>query len=52
MKVWKLQIKEKGKEHILTPELWSDRDKDYVIEFYGLNEPNVEWYKISCEYIY
>lgn len=52
MKVWKLQIKEIGNDNILTPQLWADVNEEYVINFYGLKNPDIEWYKIEYEYIY
>ena len=47
MRHWKVQIKECGNNHILTPELVGDYDEQYCIEFFGLDEPDVEWYKLE-----
>ena len=46
MKHWKAEIKERGNSHILTTELHADVDRKYCIDFFGLNEPDVEWYKL------
>ena len=47
MKHWKVKVKEKGNENILTPELMGDYDEDYVKKFFGLEEDDVEWYVIE-----
>ena len=63
MITWQATIKEKGNEHLLTPEYWfpdggmfsgiSDkRQREYEMrkflrEFWGLNNPDVEWYKLE-----
>ena len=48
MKGWKLTIKEVGNAKPLeTLNLNSDMTRNEVIEFYGCNEPDVEWYKIE-----
>ena len=46
MKHWKAEIKEVGNDHILTPELHGDFDREYCIKFWGLEEADVEWYKL------
>ena len=63
MEGWKATIKEKGSEHLLTPEYWfsesggfscikDKRQREYEIkkflkEFWGLDNPDVEWYKLE-----
>lgn len=51
MKTWKARIKEKNNDHILTPEYsWFDsgeKTRQEMIEFWGLNEPDVEWYELE-----
>lgn len=52
MKTWKLTIKEKGNDVLLTPSYTAQDDdkridKDFIIWFFGLNEPDVEWYHIE-----
>jgi hypothetical protein len=54
MITWKATIKEKNNEHILTPEyLVPDDvahdyiDEKYLIDFWGLENDDVEWYKIE-----
>ena len=48
MRHWKIEIKEKGNNQILTPEYIGDDsfDRNACIEFFGLNESDVEWYKL------
>ncbi len=50
---WKAEIKEKGNDHILTPEYLVPEDDmhDYIdekflINFWGLDHDDVEWYKL------
>ena len=47
MRHWKCTIKEVGNNHLLTPELTGDYDEKYCVKFWGLNEPDVEWYKLE-----
>ena len=47
MKHWEAKIKEKGNSHILRPSYYGDVDKEYLIKFWGLNEPDVEWYELN-----
>jgi len=61
METWKATIKEKGNEHLLTPEYhlsnMFDHIKDihvrqmeirkYLRQFWGLDNPDVEWYKLE-----
>ena len=49
MKKYKINYKEVGKEHIGTCYHSGNLSKDEVIEFFGLNEPDVEWYEIIEE---
>ena len=45
MKTYIAEIKEVGKTTVLTPSITCDvMDKEDLIEFWGLNEPDVEWY--------
>jgi hypothetical protein len=46
MRHWVCEIKEKGKEHTVSPELIGDYDEKYCVEFFGLKNPDVEWYKL------
>ena len=43
---YELEIKEFGNPNILRPSYIGNVDIKYLIEFYGLNESDVEWYKI------
>ncbi len=46
MKTYLAEIKEVGNPTILTPTITSDRmTKEELIEFWGLNGPDVEWFK-------
>lgn len=47
MKHFTAKIKEHGNDHILTPSYTGDVDKEFLIKFWGLNEPDVEWYTIE-----
>lgn len=49
MRKWKCTIKEKGNEHLLTPELWGDdyTDENTCVKHWGLNEPDIEWYMLE-----
>ena len=47
MKVWKVRIKEVGTDNVLTPCLVGDFDRDYVIRWFGLDLPDVEWYELT-----
>ena len=58
MEIWKATIKEKGNEHLLTPEYHFSNQFDHINdeklrecetrkflkEFWGLDNPDVEWY--------
>lgn len=44
---WKVEAKEKYSDMILHPELHGYYDRNDVIEFFGLNEPDIEWYNIT-----
>lgn len=43
---WKAEIKESGNKNILTPELYGDFTEEYVVNFWGLEDPDVERYKL------
>ncbi|MEZ3466148.1 MULTISPECIES: hypothetical protein [Muribaculaceae] len=44
---WKIKLRERSTGHILTPEYDGYLDRDGVIEFFGLENPDVEWYRIE-----
>ncbi len=44
---WIIKIKEVGKDDILETEYLGNIDRDGLIEFYGLNKDDVEWYEIK-----
>lgn len=62
MITWQATIKERGNDHLLVPSYSMSNDrfghiKDYrqreyetrkfLIDFFGLNNPDVEWYKLE-----
>jgi len=61
METWKVTIKEKGNESLLTPEYHISNMFDYIKDihvrqmeirkylrqFWGLDNPDVEWYKLE-----
>lgn len=47
MRHWKVKIKEKAMKHPFTSILHGNNDRDDVIKFYGLDEPDVEWYEME-----
>lgn len=53
MKKFLVTIKEVNNPTLLTPEYWGSNTttrKD-IIEHFGLNEPDVEWYRIEEEHV-
>lgn len=46
MRHFKATIKETS-GHILHPEYFGDVDKEFLINFWGCNDPDVEWYIIE-----
>ncbi len=44
---WKIRLKERTTGHILTPEYIGYHNREEVIEFFGLENPDVEWYEIK-----
>lgn len=47
MKTFNITIKEVGNPNLLHPSYTGDVDCKFIIEFFGLNEPDVEWYQIE-----
>lgn len=43
---YEVTIKEVGKPEPIITSYVGDVDKAYIVEFFGLNEPDVEWYEI------
>ena len=46
---YEARIKEKGNPHVLTPSYTGDSEtvnEEFLIKFWGLNEPDVESYEI------
>lgn len=48
---WKVDIKEMHSDKVLHTDLKGCYNINDVIEFFGLNEPDIEWYTIT-EYKY
>ncbi len=44
---FKITIKEYGREKPIKTSFIGDRDRKYIIDFFGLEQPDVEWYKIE-----
>ncbi len=62
MTIWQAIIKERGNDHLLTPlysmsddvfgHIKDERQREYetrkfLIDFWGLNNPDVEWFKLE-----
>ena len=49
MKKFEITIKERGNDHLLTPSYSGDDSltREDMIEFFGLDGDDVEWYKIE-----
>ena len=61
MEIWRATIKERGNEHLLTPEYCFSNQFDHIKDeklrecetrkflkkFWGLDNPDVEWYKLE-----
>lgn len=52
MKTWEITIKEKGNDVLLKTSYTTQDDntsfvREFIIWFFGLNEPDVEWYHIE-----
>ena len=45
-KCWQVRFREKGKSEKLTKHL-GHLTKEEVIKFFGLNDPEIEWYDIQ-----
>ena len=44
---WRVTIKEKAMKHPITAELHGNYDENDVVDFYGLKQDDVEWYKME-----
>lgn len=44
---FKIITKEVGREHSIETEFVGDVDRAYLIKFFGLREPDVEWFRIE-----
>ncbi len=49
MATFNVIIKEKDNPNLLHPSYTGDVDIMFIKEFFGLNEPDVEWYNIVVE---
>lgn len=47
-KHWYVKLKEVG-HGVLTTEYVGDKSREDVIKWFGLDQPDVEWYKLRCE---
>ena len=46
---YKIRAKERTTGRIVTPEYIGPKTRAQVIEFFGLEEPDIEWYEITEE---
>lgn len=46
MKHYEIKIKEVGNAHTITTHYVGDVTESYLVKFFGLNNPDVEWYEI------
>lgn len=44
---FKIRCKERTTGQILTPEYTGYKNREQIIEFFGLEEPDIEWYEIE-----
>lgn len=47
-KHWYVKLKEVW-HGVLTTEYVGDKSREDVIKWFGLDQPDVEWYKLRCE---
>lgn len=47
-KHWYVELKEVG-HGVLTTEYVGDKSREDVIKWFGLDQPDVEWYKLRCK---
>lgn len=45
--LYKITLKEVGRDLILHPSYYGNKTEEEVIEFFGLKEPDIEWYYIE-----
>ena len=46
MRHWVCEIKEVGNPQTVKPELFGDYDEKDCVRWWGLKNPDVEWYKL------
>lgn len=47
MATYNITVKEVGNPRLLHPSYTGDVDEQFIIQFFGLKDPDVEWYKIE-----
>lgn len=47
MKQYKITMKEVGNDRLLESFYYGDVSREYLVDFYGLNQPDIEWYDIE-----
>jgi len=47
MAEWKVEYKEVGSDKIRTTYHSGNKSKEYVVEFFGLDDANIEWYNVT-----
>ncbi len=48
-KHYEITTQEVGREKPIMTSFIGDRDRKYIIDFFGLEQPDVEWYKIELK---
>lgn len=46
-KHYRITTKEVGREHPIITDFYGDFDKAYLIDFFGLEEDDVEWFRME-----
>ena len=44
---WRCEIKEVGRDKPVVSELWGAYDENDCVKWWGLKNPDVEWYKLT-----
>ena len=44
---WRCEIKEVGRNKPVVSELWGAYDENDCVKWWGLKNPDVEWYKLT-----
>lgn len=47
MRKWKVEYKEVGRDKVFETSHWGNLSEEEVIEFFGLEGPDVTWYRVT-----